>query len=134
MTNRTIPEWVRVGAEVVPVRRGFGRSQYDKPERIAKVYKNGNFVLEGHTEQWRPRGDIASRAGDKSWTSSSCCPLTDELRAEIVHESKVRAAQKLISDEAERLAKLSRSTFADVELLAEAERIMARPEYKREGA
>lgn len=40
-----------------------GDFEYDGPYKIGKVYKNGNFVLDGERQQWAPYGRTAHMTG-----------------------------------------------------------------------
>lgn len=128
---RTIPEWVRPGADVVIRSNGWGR-RFGRITKINKVHKSGNFTLEGDSQQWRPHYEYASQTGSSGYHMDTCWPLTDETRADMEREARIYAAKKLVSDEATRLEKLSR-TDSD-ELLAEAYRIVASRKEARSDA
>lgn len=71
---------------------GYNLRSY-RPVTVAKVYKNGNAVLEGMDGQWRPNG---SKVGSHSsvWVQSpSLHPDTPELRAEIDAERREAACR-----------------------------------------
>ena len=113
-----IPEWVKEGQRMVMRRSGFGRSTYGEVRMITKVYKNGNFILEGSTQQWRPWGTSASKTGQADrWSRDSCVPYTDEIREEVLRHQAIDRAKAAIRLEAERLDKLWRGG-SDDEILA----------------
>lgn len=61
---------------------GWHRNGRVEIKRIAKYHKNGNFVVEGSSQQWRPStGNYAIRTGS-SFYRSSCRLLTPEVRAQ----------------------------------------------------
>ncbi len=114
-------DWVQPGADVVF--RGWGH-RFGRVAKIEKVYKNGNFTIEGNAQQYRPNREYANETGGRGYHRDSLYPLTDEIKREVAREQSIRAAQKIVRDEGERLDKLAR-TESD-ELLAEAEAISAR--------
>lgn len=59
------------GTKVAIERSGYGRWSEWTISTVARVYKNGNFVLEGGTQQWRPFGDTAFPAGGDRWSRVS---------------------------------------------------------------
>lgn len=104
----TTIDWVKAGQTVVMRHSGFG-GQYGQTHKIDKVYKNGNFTLEGSKDQWRPWAGGAMRTGDTSrFHRQSCVPLTDEVAAEVASSQALSKAKAVIRAEAERLDKLWR--------------------------
>lgn len=118
-------DWVNVGQEVVLRSVGFGHGAWGRVTRIAKVYKTGNFVLDGIDGQWRALGDKAARTGEGyRYNRQICRPLTGEVKAEIARDRRLASARKVVAKEAARLEKLSRTW--DDEVIAEAAAILAR--------
>lgn len=111
MTTRNIPDWVRVGQEVVISTIVWGDPSYSSILTIEKVYKTGNFTVAGQNDrQWRPVSDWAWLAGrDNSWSRERLLPLTDALKAEMKAAQRYSTAKRLLHNEAERLEKLARS-------------------------
>ena len=75
-------EW-RAGEEVFLERsHGWSDTEYVRA-RIAKVYKSGNFVLEGSTQQYRPdRMKLHAYAtGDARYRSPTVVAITPETEA-----------------------------------------------------
>jgi len=120
-----LPEWVKPGTVLVPVNSHISGVSYGLPCKIAKVYKNGNFVTDAEAGswagQWRSADNYATRAGDR-WSIGSLYPLTPELQAEIDKASAVSEARRVVRAEADRLQRLRDPD----ELLAAAEAIRAR--------
>lgn len=114
-------EWV-AGAEVVFMSNGWGGKIYGRRAIIDKVYKTGNFTIEGEKQQWRPSSFGASRTGHDGRGAQRLYIITPEVEAEILVTESARDAKKLISDEIDRLAKLVRNG-SDEERIAEAKRI-----------
>lgn len=120
--------WVVVGAEVIERTSSSWRPtfSYGSVKKIAKVYKSGNFVVEGSTQQWDPRyGTHANRTGRDSFSSyrTDLVPLTDAVRAEMEQAKKYAAAVKVVQDEAERLQKVARGRVVEA-TIAEAAKII----------
>lgn len=64
---------------------------------VAKVYKNGNFVLEGFDQQWRPgfSAGTARQAGDQGWRGNSLevwSDKHDEMQARAARHDQWRDA------------------------------------------
>lgn len=69
---------------------------YNRRGKIAKVYKNGNIVLEGSKQQYRVWGDIANETGGDRWSSYGTIRLvTPELEAENQEKAAIRASRDL---------------------------------------
>lgn len=121
-------QWIE-GAEVIERTSTWGPTyRYGHPTRIAKVYKNGNFVLDGSSQQWSPRSDYASKTGEqRSYGSSfnSLVLLTSEIREDIARSAAYEAAFGVVKKEAERLDRVRRGKDVDA-TLAEAAAITAR--------
>ncbi len=116
-------DWVQPGAEVIFRSSGWGH-RFGRVAKIEKVYKNGNFTIEGNAQQYRPVHDYAYETGGRGYHRDSLYPLTDEIKRDVAREQSIRAAQKIVHDEAERPGKLARTEWD--ELLVEAEAIRAR--------
>lgn len=116
-------DWVKPGAAVIFRSSGwYGR--YGRTAKIDKVYKTGNFTIdEGGKQQYRPCGDYAWRAGS-AWSGDRLYPLTDDVRQDVNRQRRLMEAKSIVSAEADRLDKLSR-TESD-ELIVEADAIRAR--------
>ena len=54
--------------------------------KVAKVYKTGNFVLEGSSQQYRPSGH---EAGQPRWSPLTVYHATDEMRAKFDDAKKL---------------------------------------------
>jgi hypothetical protein len=82
-----------VGAEVVTVNTHWHRRLGNR-RKIAKVYKNGNFILEGDEQkrQWTPRGWrdhwTAHRAGGGYYRSEHLEVWSDKHVAELAERKK----------------------------------------------
>lgn len=104
------PEWVKVGAKVMQVTTsGWGDTRYGPVTTISKVYKTGNFLLEGDSkQQWRPLWDYAVKTGEGySRASIHMHPVTPELLAERDQVLAVSLARKIVRDESDRLSKIN---------------------------
>lgn len=127
---REIPDWVRVGAELVERTSGYYGERYGKRAKIAKVHANGNFKVEGSDQQWRPfSGGQASQTGQSGYGERmSMVLVTPELEGTIAHNRKFREAQDVVSKEAKRLEGLARLRigFDDNAVITAAEAITAR--------
>ena len=53
---------------------------------VAKVYKNGNFVIEGYHGQWRQSGH--KTGSSSAWSREYLRPYTDELWQELEAEQE----------------------------------------------
>lgn len=102
MTETEIgPNWPTVGAEVVEV-YGHFRLQFGPIQRIAKVYANGRFVLEGSTTRWTPIvGRTAVTSGRGAHRTIRL--VDDAARAAIKRAEEVDAARAVVRKEAARL-------------------------------
>ena len=116
----TTPEWVKVGAELIEVRSGWHGAVYGPTQKIAKVYKNGNFVVEGDDQQWRPWSDRAVKTGGLR-SSATLHPITSELLVEKGEAEEMEIARRWVADEAERLSRLRGSDALDEYRKAKAE-------------
>lgn len=95
------------GAEVVTVTSGWNGHRYGKPTKIAKVYKNGNFVLESDLDdsrrlgnrpsQYRPdyNGKAASRCGEGSTFHHSWVVQYDEETKGKIDSERAEQAQRV---------------------------------------
>lgn len=111
-------DWVKVGAEVVEVSSGLGSTLYGPRKKIAKVYKNGNFIVDGN-RQWRPFGDYAVETGGGRSRHRFCVhPVTEELLADMAANSRLVTARNAIRAEIERLEEAVRSDDAVLEAYA----------------
>lgn len=94
-----------VGARVA-IRRRSGFSGYDYKEGfVGKVYKNGNFVLRGDTQQWRPSysGKLARKTGDSSWHPAVAILWDAEADKEIQEHTAAAAHARNLNDLQERV-------------------------------
>lgn len=98
--TRDNPVWVAVGSEVF-----CG----DRLTKIAKIYKSGNFVLEGGTQQFRAFGDSAHSTGGFHYGRAIVVPATPANRAKRREAEAVRVAKAALYDQAERLQRIARS-------------------------
>ena len=117
-------DWV-VGAEVVERSSSWGPVwRYGAVRKIGKVHKNGNFVLEGESQQWRPLSDYAVKTSDRGFYSSSTriVLMTDEAKADMELAAAYAAAAAVVRAEAERLERVYRGNDVD-ETIAEAAKI-----------
>lgn len=85
-----------VGTKVViRTASSWGDPSYSAAITVAKVYKSGNLVLEGSTQQWKPRSTfgelVAWPTGADMWDRRAVILLNDKTRAEI---AEVRARSK----------------------------------------
>lgn len=118
-------DWT-VGAEVVECHANWGRATYGAPNKIAKVYATGNFILEGdeNKQQWQLVGDRAVRtsSGRFSSTRSSLVLWNDENKAIALAANKAAKASKFLRDMAEEIDKLARNHDDDA-IVAKAEEL-----------
>jgi hypothetical protein len=112
-----------VGAEVIAKSRG---GLYQRPLKIVKVYKNGNFVLEGDKQQYKPAGSglgntqYAHKAGKRDgWSSYSYLLYTDALRAEVTAQAAKDKRAREVRNMIEEIRTLPIESLTDenVELL-----------------
>lgn len=83
-TNPKHPGW-DVGAEVI-----YWHAIY----KIAKVYRNGNVVLDDSSgRQWRPRGTSATGSGGSYYATSFIYLATPERIAELEENRQIDAAR-----------------------------------------
>lgn len=123
MSARQTPEWVKPGAVVVMTSTGGWSVRYGEERRIEKVFKNGNFTLEGSKDQYSPESrGVAYRAGSGRYRSDHCELLTEEVKANIAVARELRDARIEIRNEIDRLSALR----ADDDIIAEAKLIRAR--------
>lgn len=88
-------EW-HEGQEVYTSNRG---GWYERPygtAKIAKIYKTGNFVLEGSSQQYRPRLDHASETG-RSFGGVWILPINAETTAEKERIEKAHSVRRRVS-------------------------------------
>ena len=113
-------EWV-VGAYVAEHRTGWGRESYGPPRKIAKIYANGNFIIEGDEfrQQWRPYKTHASKT-NAGYSSNSVVLWNKETIERANTANKAARAAKALAELAESLGKLSRSRD-DEEVIKKAE-------------
>jgi len=119
--------WVAIGAEVIErSSAGWGAlPRYGSVKKIAKIYKNSNFVLEGDAQQWRAFGDIANKTGASHYDSTVLVPLTDEVSRDIATSKTYNTAVKVVRNEADRLEKVWRGKNVE-DTIAEAAKIKGR--------
>lgn len=123
MSERTIPEWTKVGAKLITYNSSSWGVSYGPVVTIAKVFKNGNFKIEGRDEQYRSFKDEGRRAGGDSYgRGPSYKPLTPEVEAAAARERLVDKARDVVRAEGDRLVKMARSSEED-EILAAADSI-----------
>jgi hypothetical protein len=104
--GKEAPAWAQVGAAMIEVRSGIGRTTYgDTSVKIAARLKNGNVRLEGSDAQWRCGHDgTARRAGDGySYGHLQYQLLTPELKSEADKARRVDGARRKVRVEADRL-------------------------------
>ena len=70
---------------IVAIYTGRGEQRLRKG-KITKVYKNGNFVIDGDKQQYRPHMDTATRTGSDRWNRASVYLWTDS------HDDELAAA------------------------------------------
>lgn len=89
------------GAQVAILHHGFSAATITAKHTIAKVYKNGNFVLEGWTgQQWRPSppGQYSkwnAHPTGSSWSQQEIVPVDSEAYRAALAETR---REKLIID------------------------------------
>lgn len=96
--------WVQPGAQVVEVgsNRAFG-----KIHTIAKVHKNGNFTVNGSTQQFKPWNDGSALQTGDSWVGRKTLRYVDDATfAKIAEYRRFVAALNVINVEINRLAAL----------------------------
>ena len=59
--------------------------------KVAKVYKTGNFVLEGSSQQYRPSGHEAGQRLGSTWFT--VVHATDEMRANVTEAKELNILQ-----------------------------------------
>lgn len=80
----------QAGVTVALLTSGWGKPRPVK-RVVAKVHKNGNFILEGNPEQWKPYGtDWAVRTGRNTWDRDSLQVWTVE------HDEMLKASDRFI--------------------------------------
>lgn len=117
---RSIPEWVKEGAEVVESPSTWGRV-WGKVRKIGKVRKNGLFVLEGDDSLWTPNDTYASPT-KSNWSARTLRPFTGENREEAKKSWQVDAARDRLIKYVQKLEKACGHWDADV-ILAEAAKL-----------
>ena len=127
--QKTVPDWVKPGVEVIEVMHSWGIKSFGRVIKIGKVYKTGRFVLEGDTRQYTPS---ASEFDASSAGRHRVRLLDDDTRAERDREIALFKAHRVISDEIKRWDKIIRQRYESDHdaILAEAERIIAAREPK----
>jgi hypothetical protein len=97
--------------------------------KIAKVHKNGNIVLEGDTQQYRPsrgREPMAWETGG-GYNQKALYPDTPENRTRFEALAKIGASRLILDTEIKRLQHLhSYASYNAPEINAEAARIQER--------
>ena len=119
-------EW-KVGDEVVSYSTGWSRYRiWGRPVKVAKIYKNGNVVLENGPQQYRPFGDNRlTPTGQGIKLREIIVRNTDAVKAERKAEVKAAAHAKRIDDAARLLCEMERdhpeqvpaSLLAQIEVL-----------------
>jgi len=97
--------WAQPGVTVIP---RHSHTRWGKECKIAKVYKNGNFVLEGGVQQYRPWHEGTAHRTGGGYSSTTLYHLTDELREKIAgdRENQDRADRlQALSEAAQRAAR-----------------------------
>lgn len=95
MTTRTPSPEFAVGTEVAVYGPNSRGAPY-RTSRVAKVYKNGNLIIEGSAAQFRPFGyGFASQRGDRGWGGDSIRILTPEIREVVRQEKRRRKVKEL---------------------------------------
>lgn len=100
----------KVGTEVYKVRRSnWAETGIYQSATVAKVYKNGNFTLEGSNQQWKPsqtyhdggRSWGAYPTGDTTFNRTRVIPVNEETLARRQREEtearRLNAAQDLLN-------------------------------------
>lgn len=104
-----------VGAEVAIVSRSNWTSDVTyRKARIANVYKNGNFLIEGSPQQWKPGNGKAYRTGERGYIYDHIEPLSHQLEEEV---RKTRLRQSFFR-ERDRIAKAKPKDDLSVDLIA----------------
>ena len=118
---------VKVGDKFA-VRKDYGQGYTGKILTVAKIYKTGNFVMEGDTApltQWRVVSDCIMTSGG-GYSKVCADPLTDDVRMKMDMQKRVYAAKKVLFDYADEIQKIARSN-ANEAILAEAMLIQGDP-------
>ena len=110
MSDNIGSDWAKPGVEVVEVGNRFTTRKYGSVHRIGKVYKNGNFVLEGSSDQWRPwSGGSAQRTGEQGWNRSAVRLVTDEVRQEMARDLELAKARSVVTAWSDHIGRVARS-------------------------
>ncbi len=117
--DRYVPEWAKVGVEVVESRGGFGE-HYGKTSKITKILGNGNARIEGSDQQWRIHNGYLAQTGSYSYGGTTYRHLDVEQRERVLKVAQVAKAKKVLQDEADRLEKLWRHGDEDAMIAAAA--------------
>lgn len=109
-----------VGTEVVRQSDRLGQIVYGPIEKIVKVYKNGNFVLPGSSQQYRPGyDDTYARATGGGYSPVRVCRVTPEMRVTLETYYEHRRNAGVIVKEVERLKViLQRNDATEIRLTA----------------
>ncbi len=115
------------GEEVAVVSRGrWDSSVAITRVKVAKVYKNGNFIVEGSSQQYRPRpdGKSARETGAGSYSRPSVEKITPGLLAQVA-QTELNNRGKSLADMA--IAPLSKLRGCDLtaDHIADLERVVA---------
>jgi hypothetical protein len=94
------------GQEVAVVSKGrFGPDASYRFTKVAKVYKNGNFVLEGSPQQYRAsrsfyeeKSEWSGSSTGEVWDYVSVRLITDKLREEVAASARARRFARVVDD------------------------------------
>lgn len=118
---RTIPEWVKEGAEVVEAPARWSRT-WGKVHKIGKVRKDGMFALEGRDGLWKPGNWGGASPCKGNYAVREIWPFIDERKQEAERSWMLDAARSRLLQHIEKLEKACKQWDEDV-ILAEAAKL-----------
>ncbi len=118
----------KVGVEVAIVSRSrWNKSVSIIPVKVGKINKNGNFVLEGSQQQYRPGKGFdgewqAFKTGGSRYDGVRIELITPDLLAEVAQYARNMRAIKIIDEISDYFSKSRTFDFTD-EMLSELDRV-----------
>lgn len=108
--------WVAVGADVMEVSSGFGSATYGRVLKIAKVYKNGNFVVDGSDQQWKLYSGGYAKETGRTYRRACLYPVTPALMAEKAEAELAREARYWLREFADKLQRSAHDDEAAIKM------------------
>ena len=90
----------------------FGRERW-KISKVKKVYKTGNFLVEGTEGQWRPSsGRTAWKCGSRNW-NHTIAYIFDDVSDRVLGSIKIERTKKRLSAISKKIDTIDPSSISD---------------------